>query len=335
MSGDRSWMRRQVLNHILNPEFVEGVNEFLQFVFANEQFVYEGKIKCPCNRCKLLKFGTKEEVKYHLFSKGFTLEYTRWDQHGEMSQNHRVNRNVMYERAGPSNPWRDFVTGGITYIIFLIVSMQNTYKKLKADAAVRGGGEGEVGSSSQPPGQVVDLDMWLETVGKPKKGLIHGLGNFINAKKAKKKYQSSSSSCHVDSGASVRGGPDLTSSVPDACMEEMVQRHIGGLREELMAAMSVQLATIQDMLATHMRGSYPAASHNTPNATTHFDPGDGPPHQVTHPAAPPAQFGQPTPSRRRAYHDPLSPYPDVHMYRSQHDDDEEEEEEEEEEEDDD
>ncbi|GAV80868.1 Transposase_21 domain-containing protein/Pkinase_Tyr domain-containing protein/Transpos_assoc domain-containing protein, partial [Cephalotus follicularis] len=117
MSGDRSWMRRRVLNHILNPEFVEGVNEFLQFAFANEQFVYEGKIKCPCNKCKLWRFGTKEEVKYHLFSKGFTLEYTRWDQHGEMSQNHRVNRNDMYERDGPSNPWRDFVTdaGGFQY----------------------------------------------------------------------------------------------------------------------------------------------------------------------------------------------------------------------------
>ncbi|GAV89713.1 hypothetical protein CFOL_v3_33127 [Cephalotus follicularis] len=34
-----------------------------------------------------------------------------------MSQNHRVNRNVMYERAGLSNPWRDFVTdaGGFQY----------------------------------------------------------------------------------------------------------------------------------------------------------------------------------------------------------------------------
>ncbi|GAV92613.1 hypothetical protein CFOL_v3_35991 [Cephalotus follicularis] len=34
-----------------------------------------------------------------------------------MSLHHRVSRNVMYERAGPSNPWRDFVTdaGGFQY----------------------------------------------------------------------------------------------------------------------------------------------------------------------------------------------------------------------------
>ncbi|GAV59158.1 Transpos_assoc domain-containing protein [Cephalotus follicularis] len=102
MSGDQSWMRRRVLNHRLNPEFVEGVNEFLQFAFANEQFVYEGKIKCPCNKCKLLKFGTKEEVKYHLFSKGFTLEYTRWDHLDEVLQEDDLTRAQLHD-IGPND----------------------------------------------------------------------------------------------------------------------------------------------------------------------------------------------------------------------------------------
>jgi len=46
-----------------------------------------GKIRCPCSKCKNLKFFHFEEVKVHLYKKRFILEYWYWTCHGESYPN--------------------------------------------------------------------------------------------------------------------------------------------------------------------------------------------------------------------------------------------------------
>ena len=80
---DRGWMYKR-LNRggLLNPAFNEEVGRFLDFAFANEQ---DDKIRCPCKKCKLLKYKGRDEVNVDLLRKGFMLSYTHWYAHGEVA----------------------------------------------------------------------------------------------------------------------------------------------------------------------------------------------------------------------------------------------------------
>jgi len=75
------WNRRR--GGCITNEFIEGVNEFLDFAFSQTDFVSEDKIRCPCRACKNKRFHSRDDVTYHLYSKGFTQYYDRWTAHGE------------------------------------------------------------------------------------------------------------------------------------------------------------------------------------------------------------------------------------------------------------
>ena len=55
----------------LVPEFVSGVEQFLNFAFGNPTIMSDNMIRCPCARCKNLVYLTYEEVELHLYRKGF------------------------------------------------------------------------------------------------------------------------------------------------------------------------------------------------------------------------------------------------------------------------
>ncbi|XP_020209008.1 uncharacterized protein LOC109793945 [Cajanus cajan] len=62
---------------------MEGLNKFLDFAFANKSV--DGKIICPCLKCKFNKWQTREATYEHLILKPFPKGYTFWLLHGETS----------------------------------------------------------------------------------------------------------------------------------------------------------------------------------------------------------------------------------------------------------
>lgn len=63
------------------PEYVNGVNNFLQFAFAHASRV--DKIRCPCYKCCNATFQTRNIVYSHLLLYGMLRDYKWWFCHGE------------------------------------------------------------------------------------------------------------------------------------------------------------------------------------------------------------------------------------------------------------
>ncbi|CAH9132998.1 unnamed protein product [Cuscuta epithymum] len=83
MSINRSWMYKRLADRgLLNEDFKEGVNEFLQTAL---NLYPSGVIACPCRKCKNKKSLTWDIVREHLFEKGFIENYYVWGAHGETS----------------------------------------------------------------------------------------------------------------------------------------------------------------------------------------------------------------------------------------------------------
>ena len=62
-------------------EFYKGVDVFVSF--ACQKAESNGNIRCPCSQCRNLKYIDPEEVKVHLYRKGFTPDYWYWTCHEE------------------------------------------------------------------------------------------------------------------------------------------------------------------------------------------------------------------------------------------------------------
>ena len=75
---DRSWMYPHKINGYLRPEFVVGVDEFLNFAFSVNSCVSENMIKCPCRICKNRPYRERDEVQLHLYRKGFVSGCLKW-----------------------------------------------------------------------------------------------------------------------------------------------------------------------------------------------------------------------------------------------------------------
>ncbi|XP_068503999.1 uncharacterized protein [Phaseolus vulgaris] len=76
---DKSW-----INMPRNTcQYMDGLNKFLDFAFANKSV--EGKIICPCPKCNLKKWQTREATHEHLILHPFPKGYTFWLLHGETS----------------------------------------------------------------------------------------------------------------------------------------------------------------------------------------------------------------------------------------------------------
>ncbi|KAL0307167.1 UNVERIFIED_CONTAM: hypothetical protein Sradi_6134000 [Sesamum radiatum] len=69
----------------LTPEFEDGVKTFREWAKGQRGHMDGDKIRRPCRKCKNTKFGTPDEVSYHLCMRGFMLEYYNWTSHSEES----------------------------------------------------------------------------------------------------------------------------------------------------------------------------------------------------------------------------------------------------------
>jgi len=62
---------------------VIGVDEFIQTARQYKYYALEGGIRCPCIKCECTRILKDEEVKVHLYKKGFMPDYLIWTFHGE------------------------------------------------------------------------------------------------------------------------------------------------------------------------------------------------------------------------------------------------------------
>lgn len=75
---DRSWISAPKLSE----SYKRGVEQFLNF--ASQNPLEDGKMDCPCRRCRNLASLKRGTVRKHLLKHGFDSDYTRWVCHGEI-----------------------------------------------------------------------------------------------------------------------------------------------------------------------------------------------------------------------------------------------------------
>ena len=81
----RSWMYNRLLpgRKGYTKEFLKDVEDFVLFACQQPNFQSEEKFRCPCCKCKNQRYLTTDEVKLHLYKKGFVPNYWYWTSHGE------------------------------------------------------------------------------------------------------------------------------------------------------------------------------------------------------------------------------------------------------------
>ena len=96
-------------------EFLEGLEIFLTFASQQPNLESEGKIRCPCKKCKNKQILPVPTVRAHILRRGFIDDYYYWTCHGEEApsinpfcDDHPVNANRSYnvhhgETSGTSN----------------------------------------------------------------------------------------------------------------------------------------------------------------------------------------------------------------------------------------
>ena len=122
MDNDRGWMYQRIDSRFLTPAFINGLENFMQYIISQEESMDGINIQCPCFKCENRKFWNGETIKLHLLKKGFVKDYYVWDRHGEPyiarqnreqssthysnTQGRRDDDNLMYNMvmdvAGPS-----------------------------------------------------------------------------------------------------------------------------------------------------------------------------------------------------------------------------------------
>ncbi|XP_043815326.1 uncharacterized protein LOC122724434 [Manihot esculenta] len=85
MSTNRQWMYNRLKDGLLNIEFLNGLEEFIQFALTHPERMDGMNIRCPCSmrRCSNRKFLSVDDVRYHVMKNGFVPNYYRWTSHGE------------------------------------------------------------------------------------------------------------------------------------------------------------------------------------------------------------------------------------------------------------
>ncbi|XP_021609914.2 uncharacterized protein LOC110613202 isoform X3 [Manihot esculenta] len=81
---DRRWMYFRLKEGFLNPEFLQGLNKFIEFAKQHPECMDGNKLRCPCKfpKCQHV-FADESMVKYHLMKYGFAPYYYQWYMHGE------------------------------------------------------------------------------------------------------------------------------------------------------------------------------------------------------------------------------------------------------------
>ncbi|KAK1354706.1 hypothetical protein POM88_047962 [Heracleum sosnowskyi] len=85
MNNDRAWMyQRKDKRGSLNPVFLKGLDNFMQYVISRPSSYNGTNIQCPCSKCRNFGgFWNAETVKLHLMKNGFVSDYYVWSRHGE------------------------------------------------------------------------------------------------------------------------------------------------------------------------------------------------------------------------------------------------------------
>ena len=109
---NRKWIYNRLMSNRrgYNDAFLKGVDEFVSYT-CQETNLSNGKIRYPCSKCKNLKFFHFEEVKVHLYKKGFIPEYWYWTCHGESDPNICLNTSleVFSTEEGNLNKFENMV----------------------------------------------------------------------------------------------------------------------------------------------------------------------------------------------------------------------------------
>ncbi|KAL8153613.1 hypothetical protein V2J09_011373 [Rumex salicifolius] len=84
---NRSWMydRRLTDGSGWKNEFINGVEIFIEFATLQVHLMDGSKIKYPCSKCKNERLQEIDDVRVHLYTKGFVDTYYWWTAHGELS----------------------------------------------------------------------------------------------------------------------------------------------------------------------------------------------------------------------------------------------------------
>ncbi|KAF3656663.1 putative flowering time control protein FCA-like isoform X1 [Capsicum annuum] len=67
----------------INYRFITGVNNFIQFACSQQNCMSGNNIRCPCKKCRNIKYKDVETVRYHLLHDGFVKDYFVWKHQGE------------------------------------------------------------------------------------------------------------------------------------------------------------------------------------------------------------------------------------------------------------
>ncbi|XP_021744024.1 uncharacterized protein LOC110710077 [Chenopodium quinoa] len=80
---ERSWMYKRTIGQSINPDFVKGVDESIQYVTDHPESSNPDEVRCPCVKCKNKRLWNADTVKIHLYGKGFVPNYYEWMCQGE------------------------------------------------------------------------------------------------------------------------------------------------------------------------------------------------------------------------------------------------------------
>ena len=77
---DKTW----IFCDRLSDKYSDGVDDFLEFAILNSE--NRMSIRCPCTTCCNMEFLSPQQVRLHLFKKGFLENYLVWNWHGEVDR---------------------------------------------------------------------------------------------------------------------------------------------------------------------------------------------------------------------------------------------------------
>ena len=94
---DRQWMNHNGVKDRQKPEYIAGVNEFLQFAFRGKND--KTMLKCPCLNCRLVLSQDRKNMQCHLLVYGIDRSYNPWVSHGENLEQINNNEEVNIEEG--------------------------------------------------------------------------------------------------------------------------------------------------------------------------------------------------------------------------------------------
>ncbi|XP_019185969.1 PREDICTED: uncharacterized protein LOC109180715 [Ipomoea nil] len=111
----RKWMYNRLLpgKRGYTDEFLLGVEEFVNYASTLPVYKASMKIRCPCSKCKNRVHLSADDVRVHLYRKGFEPSYWIWTCHSELppsiqphmnegpSENNQYEQ-MVFDASGPS-----------------------------------------------------------------------------------------------------------------------------------------------------------------------------------------------------------------------------------------